>query len=120
MSGKVSPTVGTQEALNELAKRKEFTAILKEEAKERGLDVENIMASFARLDSVVSKPLAFNGHDIAVPYRGFTDVERAGLVTLLKLQEDWSDNFWVMEEQDPDESDSEEEYTGEGYSEYSY
>lgn len=97
MAGKICPAAGTQEALDGLAKREEFTTILEAEAKERGPSVKNIMASFNRLDSLVSKPLALDGLNITVPHEGFTDAERAALITLFTLQEDWSDNFWVGE-----------------------
>lgn len=67
------------------------------------------MASFRRLDSVVSKPLLFDGGPVIVPYADFTNEKRAALVTLFKFQEEWPESFWVIEEgpgaknEDPDD-----------------
>jgi len=70
----ISPTVGIQ-GLNELSKPEEFTTILEKKVKARGLKVQKVMASFRRLNSVVSKPLLFDGGPVIVPYADFTNEE---------------------------------------------
>ncbi|PUU73559.1 hypothetical protein B9Z19DRAFT_1134978 [Tuber borchii] len=99
LAEKISPTAGTQEGLNELAKRKEFTTILKDEVEARGLTVQRVMASFHRLDSLLSKPLRFNARATMVVRRAnFTNEERAALVILLKVQERWPKGFLYYED----------------------
>ena len=72
----ISPTAKTQEGLDELSKREEFTTILKDEVEARGLTVQRVMASFHRLDSLVSKPLLFDTcSTVVVPYADFTNEE---------------------------------------------
>ena len=95
----ISPTAGTQEGLDELSKLEEFTTILKEEVEARGLTIQRVMASFHRLDSLVSKPLLFEGgSSVVVPYADFSNEERAALAILFWVQEKWPKRFWFREE----------------------
>ncbi|PUU82720.1 hypothetical protein B9Z19DRAFT_1061608 [Tuber borchii] len=95
----ISPTAGTQEGLNEMAKWEVFTTNLEKEVEARGLTVQGVMEAFHRLDSLVSKPLLFDLRStVTVPYAGFTDEERAALVILFKVQEKWQKPFLFDEE----------------------
>ncbi|PUU73561.1 hypothetical protein B9Z19DRAFT_1134980 [Tuber borchii] len=103
----ISPTAGTQEGLDELAKREEFTIILKDEVEARGLTVQRVMASFHRLDSLVAKPLFFDTRSaVVVPYADLTNEERAALVILFKVQEKWPKSFWFREEKSGENDDA--------------
>ena len=113
----ISPTTELQEGLDELSRREEFTTILKDKVEARGLTVQRVMASFHRLDSLVSKPLLFNPHPtVTVPYADFTNDERAALVILFKVQEGWPKRFRFNEEKSGDKEgheDSESDWDSE-------
>ncbi|PUU73562.1 hypothetical protein B9Z19DRAFT_1134983 [Tuber borchii] len=107
----ISPTAGTQEGLDELSKREEFTTILEKQVEARGLTVERVMASFHGLDSVVSKLLRFNpDFAVTIPYADFRDEERAALAILFELQAEWPKSIWFNEEEAPEIKDKYPDY----------
>lgn len=107
----ISPTAGTQEGLDELSKGEEFTTILEKQAEARELTVERVMASFHRIDSVVSKLLGFEpGSMVTIPYADFRDEERAALAILFELQAEWPKRFWYDEEEAPEKEDEYPDY----------
>ena len=85
----VSPKATIQEALDKLAQTREFTTILQQEAKERGLNPTLIMEYLHYIDSELSKPLPWQGPPITVREAYLSDYDRAVLVILLKVQSSW-------------------------------
>jgi len=108
----ISPTKGTtQEGLDELSKLEEFTRILEKQVEIRGLTIPRVMASFHRLDSVVTKPLRFDPDPaVTIPYEDFRDEERAALAILFELQSEWAKRFWFDEEEAPEKEDEYPDY----------
>ena len=87
---RVSPQAKIQEALDKLAQTREFTTILRQEAKARGLNTTRVMEYLHYIDSELSKPLAWQGPPITVREADFNnDYDRAVLVILLKVQSSW-------------------------------
>ena len=78
------------------------------------------MASFHRLDSLVSKPLIFKPRStVTVPYANLTNEERAALVILFKVQDRWPKRFWFEEEKSSEtDENSDSEYESGSDSEY--
>jgi len=84
----ISSTPWRQEALDELAKLEEFTTTFEQEVETCGLTAQRVRACFHRLDSLVSEPLLFDVCSTGViPKGNLTNVERAALVIIFKVQE---------------------------------
>ena len=101
----------TQEALDELSEREDFTTILEKQVETRGLTVPRVMASFHRIDAVVAKLLRFDPNfAVTIPYADFRDEERAALAILFELQAEWPKRFWFDEEEAPEKENEYRDY----------
>ncbi|PUU72879.1 hypothetical protein B9Z19DRAFT_1069412 [Tuber borchii] len=94
---KIPPTVGVQEGLDKLAQRSEFTEVLHKEVQARKLVVEDVMACLNHLyDKVCKRTKEMEDAMVVVRAARYTDNERAALVVLLKLQDNWLDPLdWI-------------------------
>ncbi|KAG0135083.1 hypothetical protein HOY82DRAFT_537017 [Tuber indicum] len=82
---------GTQTGLNELAQKTELQKILEQEVQERRLVYSNVDRCFPHLYHCVSKHARGNdGIIIIIREQDFSPNERAALIVLLKLQQDWT------------------------------
>jgi len=95
---KVSPRAPTQRGLDLLAKTPEFQTIFQQEMKARGLQIPWAMECFHMIDYTVTWPTFFNGGPITVKDVDFDPFDRAILITLLKVQDNWSHPLGWSEE----------------------
>ncbi|PUU73498.1 hypothetical protein B9Z19DRAFT_1068943 [Tuber borchii] len=87
---KVSPWGNTQNGLEELGQTREFTTILQQEVKARGLDIDWVMECFQAIYVMLSYPTFWEGGPLIVSDHLFHDSYRAILITLCKVQDNWS------------------------------
>ncbi|PUU73497.1 hypothetical protein B9Z19DRAFT_1068942 [Tuber borchii] len=79
----------TQNGLEQLGQTREFTTILQQEVKARGLNIDWVMECFHMIYYMVSEPTFWNPGPVTVSNNLFDAGDRAILVTLLKVQSNW-------------------------------
>ncbi|CUS09336.1 unnamed protein product [Tuber aestivum] len=92
-----------QSALDELAKGKNFRAILREEVESRRLVEENVMECVHKLYDTASEHATARSTTVVVRASEFAINERAALVVFLKLLDAWGDPLGWREEKLPNE-----------------
>ncbi|KAG0642993.1 hypothetical protein HOY80DRAFT_1134114 [Tuber brumale] len=98
---KIEPEGGTQKGLNELAKGEDLVKVLETVVQKRRVVRKDVEACFPHLYHRVSVHAHGNNGTIVIRAADFPPNERAALVVLLELQNQWSFPLdWKVEEED--------------------
>ena len=100
-------TPGKEATLAAIAKSAEFTAILNEEARFRGLKPEKIRSCVCSLYGKLSAHAHGVEQPVVIGNMNLSPNERAALIVLLKLQDKWPKPLsWREEEEEEEEEKS--------------